>query len=142
MFTLTSLCECLPLRHESTSSLPNCWIHKSEHCEGGQLPSPPTAAYMLLPVHRLSLRGALQSGRMSSALARRVWNDGRTQLILLCPRARQASAASASALRSMEQLARTSSSKLVSCGSLMPWLPQDHPSSRPAWASTDDGDQY
>ena len=72
----------------------------------------------------------------------RVWNDGKTQLILLCPRARQASAATASALRSTEQLARTSSSKLVSCGSLMPWMPQEHPSSRPAWASTDDGDQY
>ena len=42
----------------------------------------------------------------------------------------------------MEQLVRSSSSKLVSCGSLMPWMPQDYPS-KPAWASMDDADdQY
>lgn len=55
------------------------------------------------------------------------------------PRARQASMGAAPAVPSMEQqLARTRSSKLVSCGSLMPWTPQDYPRSRPAWASTDD----
>jgi hypothetical protein len=52
-----------------------------------------------------------------------VWNDGKTQLILLAPRARQMDAAAAKAgvaLRSVD-LVRSPSSKLVSCGSLVPW---------------------
>ena len=51
-----------------------------------------------------------------------MWNDGKTQLILLAPRARQmdAGAKSGVALRSVD-LVRSPSSKLVSCGSLVPW---------------------
>lgn len=57
-----------------------------------------------------------------------MWNDGRTQLILLTPRPRQLSAQARSGDASQNaDLARSSSSKLVSCGSLVPWQPGDTP---------------
>jgi hypothetical protein len=66
-----------------------------------------------------------------------VWNDGKTQLILLSPRARQAGAAAAT--RSMG-MTRLPSSKLVSCGTLQPWSP-DNPPTRPTWGSSTDGEE-
>lgn len=69
--------------------------------------------------------------------AKRVWNDGKTQLIVLSPRARQSGIEVA---RTSVDLVRMPSSKLVSCGSLLPWSP-DNPPTRTPWCSSTDGEQ-